>query len=63
MGAGEIKKEVHVAGAELAKVRVEVGEAGEVIVRHIRKVIAGHKKRLDYFRVRWECLRQRRDVI
>lgn len=44
MEAGKTKEEVHVAGAELARVRVEGGEAAEVTVRHIRRDTAGHKK-------------------
>lgn len=43
--------------------RVEGGEAGEVIVRHITRDIAGYKKDSDYFRVRWEGFEQWRDVI
>lgn len=62
MKAGKITEDVHVAGAELARVRVEGGEAAEGTVRHW----AGHgrsQKGLDYLRVRWEGLEQRRDVI
>lgn len=52
MGSGKIKEEARGAGAELARMRVEGGEAVEVIGRHITRDIAGYKKDSDYFRVR-----------
>lgn len=43
---GRENKRGSLYGAELARVRVEGGEAGEVTVRHIERDIAGHKKDL-----------------
>lgn len=44
MEAGKIKEDVHVAGVELARVRVEGGEAAEGTMRRIWRDTADHKK-------------------
>lgn len=46
MGAGKIKEEIPVVGAELESVRVEGSEARQVIARCIGRDTAGHKKDL-----------------